>query len=194
MRCLYNCLSAVKIENSYFSWNLGVSWADIALVHSKSAPVPLVYKNLPRTCLRKISRLLSQNLFPSFRLHKLQSWERFPWGIPLFLKRLCQFNNEVPVCFFFLKHVAKAHYPVLCSSFEQLFTMHKENDFEEHGPLMDPAPMSCFPWPPIAQMSPPRGWVATSLYLDFFQWLRQILHFYQCLALQQRNPGSHFSQ
>lgn len=165
---------------------MGVSWSGIALLHSKSAPVPLAHKNLPRPCLRNLSRFLSHNLFPSFRLHKLQSWERFSWVSPFFLIILCGFHS--------VKHVAKAHHPVLCWPLGQHFTAHKENYFEEHELLVDSAPMSCFPWTPIAQMSPPRRWVATPLYLDFVQWLTQILHFYQCLALQRRNPGSHFSQ
>lgn len=132
-------LGSCKNSKFIFSWNLGVSWADIALLHSKSAPVPLAHKNLPRASLRKVSRLLSQSLFPSFRLHKLQSWETFPWVSPLFLITLCRFNSEVSVCFF-LKQVAKTHYPVLHSPFGQCFTVHKANYFEEHGLLIDPAP------------------------------------------------------
>lgn len=148
---------------------MGVFWAEMALLYGKSAPVPLAHKNLPRASLRNASRLLSQNLFPSFRLHKQsKSWEMFPWVSPLFLIILCRFNSEVSVCFF-LKQVAKTHYPVLCSPFGKCFTIHKENYFEEHGLLIVSAPMSCFPWAPIAQMSPPKRWVATPLYLDFVQ-------------------------
>lgn len=49
----------VKIANLHSSWNWGIPWADIALLLSKSSPVPLVHMNLPRACLWKVNRLLS---------------------------------------------------------------------------------------------------------------------------------------
>lgn len=49
----------VKIANLYSSWNWGIPWADIALLLSKSSPVPLVHMNLPRPCLWKVNKLLS---------------------------------------------------------------------------------------------------------------------------------------
>lgn len=41
------------------SWNWGIPWADVALLHSKPAPVPLIHMNLLRACLWKVNRLLS---------------------------------------------------------------------------------------------------------------------------------------